>query len=245
MQRSSLENGHSGNRKLSAKRIKFICNCQHHTNNMTIKVEREALLRVLTRDPSGPSLPCEKTIPSNEEYVVVDIPKPFMGEDFYDKCLRDPTADDESTCTLSTSSLSTESTQSIERRVTFSETLVSDEWTRPFTPREEVSNLFYSTEETLRFRQEYRLERKVLNELSIDIDNHNLDSEELSSLIATTSDSRSSRHGISRVVVMHNDKLETFINPTEAPSFLTEDPCSGGVDFFDNDSFWSGSLTWY
>lgn len=129
----------------------LICYFQHPINNMTIKVEREALLRILTREPSGPSFPCEKTIQGEGEYVVVDIPKPFMGEDFYGDSLRGPTSDDESTCTLSTSSLSTESTDSIERRVSFSETLVSDQWTRPFTPRDEVSTLFYSTEETLRY----------------------------------------------------------------------------------------------
>jgi hypothetical protein len=136
-----------------AHNILFTCHFQHHTHNsMTIKVEREALLRVLTREPSGHSLPCEKTIPSTGEYVVVDIPKPFMGEDFYgNSLLRGPTSDDESTCSLSTGSSSSESTQSIDRRVSFAETLVSDEWTRPFTPRHEVSNLFYSTDETLRY----------------------------------------------------------------------------------------------
>lgn len=211
---------------------------------MTIKVEREALLRVLTREPSGPSSSCDSPLISNDgEFVLVDIPKPLMDESFYGKSLRDLRSDDQSLCTLSTDSLSEDSSQSFERRVTFATTLVSDEWTRPWTPKEEVSNLFYSTEETLRFRQEYRLERKVLGELSIDADNHNLDSEELSNLIATTSHCQSSsRHRISRVVVMHNDRLETFFNPDEALSLPKED-VSG--DFFDNDSFWSGSLTWY
>lgn len=94
----------------------------------------------------------------------------------------------------------------------------------------------------LRFRQEYRFERKVLSDLSIDVDNHCLDSEELSNLVSTTAKCQSpSRHQISRVVVMHNDKLETFVNP----SALSESKESVSGDFFDNDSFWSGSLTWY
>lgn len=92
-----------------------------------------------------------------------------------------------------------------------------------------------------RFRQEYRLERKVLSDLSIDVDNHSLDNEELSNLIATSKFESSSRHRISRVVVMHNDKLETFVTPKALSS--AKEPFSG--DFFDNDSFWSGSLTWY
>jgi hypothetical protein len=67
---------------------------------------------------------------------------------------------------------------------------------------------------------------------------------------------------------MHNDKLETFFNdpveqhsPKEDVDFLAslispmaaepqDQPASlfsgnGSSDFFDNDSFWSGSLTWY
>ena len=41
---------------------------------------------------------------------------------------------------------------------------------------------------------------------------------------------------ISRVVVLHNDKLETFVDHQK----------EANVDgFFDNDSFWSGSITWY
>jgi hypothetical protein len=42
---------------------------------------------------------------------------------------------------------------------------------------------------------------------------------------------------------MHNDKFETFINPKQALSIPKEEAI--GVDFFDNNSFWSGSLTWY
>jgi hypothetical protein len=115
------------------------------------------------------------------------------------------------------------------------------------------------------FRQEYRLERKVLNELSIDPETFPVDEEELSNLVAaattTPSTSRSnsfsqgsSRHRISRVVVLHNDKLETFFNPQqEETSILAEEspsspaPGNSGAssDFFDHDSFWSGSLTWY
>ena len=120
---------------------------------MTIKVEREALLRVLTREPSWPLSPCDHTsITDDGEFVLVDIPKPFMGEVYYDKGLRGPTCDDDqSLCTLSTDSLSTASSDdSLERRVTFATPLVTDEWTRPWTPREEISNLFYSTEDTQR-----------------------------------------------------------------------------------------------
>jgi len=56
--------------------------------------------------------------------------------------------DEDSIFTLSTASLSDES--EMERRVSFADDIVSEEWTRPYTPKEEVSNLFYSTEETQR-----------------------------------------------------------------------------------------------
>lgn len=81
-----------------------------------------------------------------------------------------------------------------------------------------------------RFRQEYRVERKLVNELSVDPETFPIDPDDLTALAL----SQSSRHKISRVVVLHNDKLETFFD---------KDPCQS--DFFDNDSFWSGSITWY
>lgn len=118
---------------------------------MTIIIEREALLRVLAREPSGisSSIACSGAcIPSDGEYVLVDIPKPLSS---VEKSQVGPTSDDQSTCSLSTDSLSSGSCHSFERRVSFAETLVSDEWTRPRTPRDQVLSLFYSTEETQRY----------------------------------------------------------------------------------------------
>jgi hypothetical protein len=118
-----------------------------------------------------------------------------------------------------------------------------------------------------RFRQEYRLERKLLNDLSIDpVSSEDL----LSSLTSTLSVAApcsstlvpTPRHRISRVVVLHNDKLETFSDDDNDDDQNKEDdsepcgrssPLDGGDDtspalsanFFDNDSFWSGSITWY
>ena len=94
-----------------------------------------------------------------------------------------------------------------------------------------------------RFRQEYRLERKVLTELSVDPDTFSINNDDLSDLIATAPSGHSpaARHSISRVVVLHNNKLETFCTPNE----VVQPTESLNGDFFDNDSFWSGSLTWY
>ena len=91
-----------------------------------------------------------------------------------------------------------------------------------------------------RFRQEYRLERKLLAELDVDPEAHPVDEEELSALFASSSQGSTDRHRISRVVVLHNDKLETFLNPEQVTSKETHDN-----DFFDNESFWSGSITWF
>lgn len=75
-----------------------------------------------------------------------------------------------------------------------------------------------------RFREEYRLERKILSNLSPEI---SVD-QDLSEWLASASHpSRSS--SISRVVILHNDKVETF-----------HDDMS-----FDTPEFWSGSITWW
>ena len=113
-----------------------------HTHQNMILVQHEALLCVLSRDSSHPSR-CDTRSPiEDEEFVLVDIPKPFKEEVYSD--------DDSSLCTASTNSLSTDSSSACERRVTFAPELVSREWTREFTPKEEVSKLFYSSEETQR-----------------------------------------------------------------------------------------------
>jgi hypothetical protein len=176
--------------------------------------------------------------------------------------------DDDSIFTLSTASLS-DSDSEIERRVSFADDLVTDEWTRPYTPKELIPTLYYSPEETSRFRQEYRLERKLLNDLSIDpVSSDDLLSSLTSTLSSSSAPSFSSsssvvptpRHRISRVVVLHNDKLVTFSDDEATSNDDDEcsDPC-GPLDFdddssnspalpanfFDNDSFWSGSITWY
>lgn len=89
-----------------------------------------------------------------------------------------------------------------------------------------------------RFRQEYRLERKLLQELDVDPETYPVNDEQLSALLGSSHPQALGRHRISRVVVLHNDKLETFLNPDEVKSPV-------GDDFFDSDSFWSGSITWY
>eukprot|EP00934_Nitzschia_sp_Nitz4_P006079 Nitzschia sp. Nitz4//scaffold5_size260463//145637//146341//NITZ4_000988-RA/size260463-augustus-gene-0.34-mRNA-1//-1//CDS//3329555358//6069//frame0 len=204
---------------------------------MTIKVEREALITALGASPSWETSHCEASpiAGSVEDCYFMGFPSKPQGLDVASVQLS-TCSDEDSCCTSSTSS---DSCASEERRVRFASSIVTDEWTRPFTPREEVSNLYYSTEDTNRFRCEYRLERKVLSELSLDPETCPVD--DISHLIATTPLGQTSgRHSISRVVVLHNNQLETFCDQS---TLEKEQPLSG--DFFDNDSFWSGSLTWY
>merc|ERR1712232_505780 len=83
--------------------------------------------------------------------------------------------------TLSTASLSSDE-GSVDRRVSFCAEVVTEVWTRPFTDKDDIPNLFYSSEDTARFRQEYRLEKKLLSELSIDPETHSVDAKDLTSM---------------------------------------------------------------
>lgn len=119
---------------------------------MTIKIEREALLRVLSRAPSLPkSFCCDEVSVSipDDEFVMVELPNAACSycDDILVQKLRDTYADDDCTVTtLSSSSFS----DADERRVTFADPLVTEVWTRPWTPAEDRETLFYSIEETQR-----------------------------------------------------------------------------------------------
>jgi len=262
---------------------------------MTIRVEREALLMIIntsssssttTTSPPYSSLSYNPCIRDNDdEFVIVDsVPTINKGKnDFFYSDLRYTRDDDQaSLCTISTTSDSSFYSTSdistiVDRRVSFAPQLVTDIWTRPRTVPEDVSALFYSAQETQKFRQEYRLERKLLSELLINPETLPVDDEEVSNIATSPiSSGNNGRHRISRVVVLHDDKLKTFFNPAEqlilpdnnkeekkghqqhfAYSQQATSCISGGgddsdsssssssEDFFDNDSFWSGSLTWY
>lgn len=199
---------------------------------MTIKLEQETILRVLERPPqlrerlSSDDLPSSTV--SSSATTAIDVSRMSCGE-----CRKPlvPLDDD----TLSTTSVSSDEDSSFDRRVSFCEDIVTEVWTRPFTEKEDIARLFYSAEDTTRFRQEYRLEKKLLSELSIDPDTCSVDEKDLSAMVSTEPSGQAYR--ISRVVVLHDNKLETFVDQTKE-----EEDVDG---FFDNDSFWSGSITWY
>ena len=121
---------------------------------MTIRVEQEALLRVISRAPSLPSS-FKGPLIGEEEFVIVELPEtkqelPFLIDNI--------TTDDDqaSVCSLSTSSVTTTSTTDDEEepspRVSFATGLVTEVWTRERTPLEDVAVLYYSSQETQQVR---------------------------------------------------------------------------------------------
>jgi hypothetical protein len=71
------------------------------------------------------------------------------------------------------------------------------------------------------------MERKLLS---------SFDEDDLPADLSSRLDEPRSARSISRVVVLHNDKLATF----------SDDLIAGTKqDFFDTPEFWSGSITWW
>jgi hypothetical protein len=83
-----------------------------------------------------------------------------------------------------------------------------------------------------------------MSELSVDPETFPLENDELSELICSAPSCvpmQMGRHCISRVVVLHNNKLETFVKPDEA----VQENATLSEEFFDSPAFWSGAITWY
>lgn len=159
--------------------------------------------------------------------------------------------DSDDDCTTISSCSSGARSRSLPRaQVSFAPVLVTEVRTRPRTKPQDVSVLFYSCEETQRFRQEYRLERMEATEQ---------EPEETSTKHVTLNHSTTSNiddttaliaHRISRVVVKHEDTRETFIDKEldyGLPLMLADngEVSHASEAFFDNDRFWSGQITWY
>lgn len=160
-------------------------------------------------------------------------------DDYYCPDLQSLDSDEEDCISLSSSCSSTSSYSRAGtdvRRVSFAAPLVTEVKTRPRTEEVDKPLLFYSEKETTRFRQQYRQERKSLSEEEGYDDVHNV---KLSS-----TDENCGRRRISRVVVDHNDSLETFYDSGSLSASSSSSSSANDV-FFDNDNFWNGSLTWF
>ena len=79
------------------------------------------------------------------------------------------------------------------------------------------------------------MERKLISDLSIDPDELAEETELFSGLLDVRGETQS-RHHISKVVVLHENKLQTFSDELLSSSDDVQ---------FDMDSFWSGNLAWF
>ncbi|KAL3786749.1 hypothetical protein HJC23_005312 [Cyclotella cryptica] len=229
-----------------------------------IKFEPEAILRFLDTArlsppcesssdlPRKPPLSCEAAAEGTSSVIVPpgseSTPFPPCSDDCCPDLLSLDSDEEDCLSLSSCSSASSTSRGGHERRVSFATPLVTEVNFRARTPESDKPLLFYSEKETTRFRQLYRQERKLM-EVSDEESDVQIVTEAPSNQEA---DGESSvpveplgRRRISRVVVEHNDNLETFYDFNDLSNPLHEREASGNDVFFDNDSFWSGSITWY
>lgn len=132
-----------------------------------------------------------------------------------------------------------------ENRVRFKEQLVDRVWLRPYTEEEDIGKLFYSSDETQAFRQDYKLERRLLAVAAAEDDDKSIHR------VTVNNNSKSVGCGvltrkrpIAMVVVKHNDTLEAFHEEPFYQPAQKYHQFSNENHSFDNDSFWNGSLTW-
>lgn len=179
------------------------------------------------------------------------------------------------------------SSSTSERRVSWSNPLVVEVRTRARTKPMDVRQLFYSYEETQRFRHEYRMERRraaeqdaASNESAITSRDSGVSTQDSSCTSFSGFNTFAKAHGnsvpntgapvkhrISCVVVMHDNKLTTFVDQEEPPSSsdinesdmsisgntstihppanVSSDLKATANEFFDNNNFWNGQITWY
>lgn len=118
---------------------------------MTIKVERETLVALQSQPwPSSSDdiddLRIYSKYPAHHDHYLSSSPVDIRKESLPCSISLD---DDDSVYTISTASCS-DSESDIDRRVCFADDLVSDVWTRPYTEKEDASELYYSNDETQR-----------------------------------------------------------------------------------------------
>ena len=108
---------------------------------MTIHVQPEVFLQLSCRHHGESS---SKAIQVPHSWPISPSPATILKEPFReDTCL----SDDDTLSTASSSDYGSEA----GRTVSFADDLVTEVHTRPFTPPEQVQDLFYSQEETSRY----------------------------------------------------------------------------------------------
>jgi hypothetical protein len=262
---------------------------------MTVKIEREAILCVINnnnttqtkqqRKSSSHRKPIRDYYDDDDSYNPSCWRKPKSSKSgrspssslpsgthhisnkkrFFDETPELDETDDDSTVSSCSSTIKGISFA----RVTFAEPLVTKVYYRPKTLRRHVRSLYYSVEQTSRFRQEYREERRLKSQEEAECGSLSSASEDKGESSSNSTDRDHStgdgsatttntnpmeifKHRISRVVVSHKDYQVTFIDKeidhttTNLITKLHPGKCKkASDDFFDNDRFWSGQVTWY
>jgi hypothetical protein len=107
---------------------------------MTIHVQPEVFLQLSCRHHGESS---SKTLQVAHSWPITPTPATILKEPFREDLL----SDDDTLSTASSSDYGSE----VGRTVSFAEELVTEIHTRPFTPPEQVQDLYYSQEETSRY----------------------------------------------------------------------------------------------
>mmetsp|Transcript_14768 Transcript_14768/g.16922 ORF Transcript_14768/g.16922 Transcript_14768/m.16922 type:complete len:281 (+) Transcript_14768:22-864(+) len=213
--------------------------------------------------------------------LLTQVPSPttkLYGGDDYENCSLTSTSSSvySSSSSSSSSSSITPTVSSSEndecnqqkhthkRRVHFSnESKNKTYYVEQIYPEDRLDEYFYSYEDTQRFRKECILERQVLNELGTNELSHYYEDklQHLHNYANNQTTTRngggaSSKHKISRVVVLYLKKMETFCvhDPRTPPqeqqrelqqqeSLSSQEKSKQDIsDIFDNDCFWNGSI---
>jgi len=100
-------------------------------------------------------------------------------------------------------------------------------------------DLFYSYHDEQRFREEYNLEKRLLAQLEmLTMEYYEGDLQDLLYAVELN------RRRICHIAIVHNNKIHTYCHPKQRDEY--DDNNNSTVDnFFDCDSFWTGSMTWH
>eukprot|EP00594_Rhizosolenia_setigera_P017881 CAMPEP_0178960338 /NCGR_PEP_ID=MMETSP0789-20121207/12907_1 /TAXON_ID=3005 /ORGANISM="Rhizosolenia setigera, Strain CCMP 1694" /LENGTH=254 /DNA_ID=CAMNT_0020643673 /DNA_START=113 /DNA_END=877 /DNA_ORIENTATION=+ len=149
---------------------------------------------------------------------------------------------------------------SSKKAVSFVWPIVTSVKTRPRTRTQDVSKLFYSSQETTQFRQDYYafLENGGSDEvdseeesLSLSNKNKSLDNDDsVDEQDHYVHKAKRVRRAVSKVVVSHNGSTREYFQPSPCLSPTDHSVFSSSAaaeeEFcFDSPEFWNGTLTWY
>jgi len=116
-----------------------------------IQISKEALLSFIQRRPPSSGVdPAPSRCKSDRfDFVNPCIRREILDETYPVGKLREAYDDDDDCATASTAGLSSDDSIA-EREVSFAEPLVTDVWTREYTSKDEIADLYYSSDDCSR-----------------------------------------------------------------------------------------------